>query len=102
MAIKQTVRRREQTMGDKKASDSSFDTCFENMSFAQMRGMMGQKGVGTLCKEIMGTMVQTKKGESACLQFMRKMLTEQGKTDEEREKNKEQSSRDSKEDRRRG
>jgi hypothetical protein len=54
-------------MGDKKTSGSSFDTCFENMSFAQMKDMMAKEGVGTLCEAFMKKAMKRQKGEWSTL-----------------------------------
>jgi hypothetical protein len=50
-------------MGDKKAPDGSFATCFENMSFAQMKDMMAKKGVGTLCDALMKKAMKGQEGD---------------------------------------
>jgi hypothetical protein len=54
-------------MGDKKASDGSFDTCFENIPFAQMKDMMAKEGVGTLCEAFMKKAMKTQKVEWSTL-----------------------------------
>ena len=89
-------------MGEQKESHEGPGMCFDNMSLAELRKLMGKEGIGSLCREMMDKIVQAGKGESACLQFMRKMTTEHGKTQEEGKKDKERSRRDSKEDRRTG
>lgn len=85
-------------MSEKKKEDHEDPgICFDNLSFEELRKLMGKEGIGSLCREMMGRMVGTGKGESACLRFMRKMTTEQGNAGEERERNGEKNSRHSKE-----
>ncbi len=89
-------------MGGKKESHKGSGICFDSMNLAELTKLMGKSGIGSLCREMMETAVRTGKGKSLCVQFMEKMATEQRKTGEIPENEREQSSPDSKENRGRG
>jgi hypothetical protein len=64
-------------MAQKKESPKEFSTCLENSPFAEMmQKMMGQKGVGSICAEMMKKVTE-KKGEGCgvhCAEMMRSMM----------------------------
>ena len=64
-------------MAEKKEHQKEFSTCLENGHFAEMmQKMMGQKGVGSLCAEMMKKVTE-KKGEGCgvhCAEMMRSMM----------------------------
>ncbi len=64
-------------MAEKKEHQKEFSTCLENIPFAQMmQKMMGQKGVGSICAEMMKKVTE-KKGEGCgvhCAEMMRSMM----------------------------
>jgi len=64
-------------MAEKKVFQKEFSTCLENIPFAEMmQKMMDQKGVGSLCAEMMKK-VSEKKGEGCgihCAEMMRSMM----------------------------
>ncbi len=66
-------------MSHKKSTQREFGTCFENMPFAeQMRKMMGEQGIGSLCAEMMKKVME-KKGDCQgfdCAEMMRTIMTE--------------------------
>jgi hypothetical protein len=73
-------------MADEKETQS---TCFENMPFAEMiRKMVGQKGVGSLCKEMMKKIIEQQEDgyNLHCTEMMQKMMKECSKVKEEPEK----------------
>jgi hypothetical protein len=70
-------------MDEKKGNNQESGMCFDNMNFSELRKLMEKHGIGSLCKEMMSTMVNTGKGESICARFMQQMKTEQGETEEE-------------------
>jgi hypothetical protein len=94
--------RRRRAMDKKNEDHKDSSMCFDNMNHSELRKLMGKEGIGSLCKEIMGMMVKTEKGEWACARFMEQMMTKQRKTEEKAGNDKEQRVDDSKEDRRRG
>jgi hypothetical protein len=67
-------------MGDKKAPDSSFDTCFESMPFARMRDVMGEEGVGSLCEALMKKAMKGQEGDwsALCRQMAERCKDPQG------------------------
>ena len=64
-------------MAENKEHQKEFSTCLENIPFAEMmQKMMGQKGVGSICAEMMKK-VSEKKGEGCgihCAEMMRSMM----------------------------
>jgi hypothetical protein len=64
-------------MVEKKGNQKEFSTCLEDISFAEMmQRMMGQKGVGSLCAEMMKKVTE-KKGDgcnTSCVEMMRSMM----------------------------
>jgi hypothetical protein len=64
-------------MAEKKESQKEFSTCLEHIPFAEMmQKMMGQKGVGSICAEMMKKVTE-KKGEGCsvhCAEMMRSMM----------------------------
>jgi histone H3/H4 len=64
-------------MTEKKKYQKEFSTCLENIPFAEMmQKMMGQKGVGSICAEMMNKVTE-KKGEGCgvhCTEMMRSMM----------------------------
>jgi hypothetical protein len=73
-------------MGEKKEGRKESGMCFDDASLTELRKLMNKEGVGSLCREMMGRMVGTGKGEPACLKLMRKMMTDHGKAEEGRGK----------------
>ena len=82
-------------MAEKKENQKEFSTCLEDIPFAEMmQKMMGQKGVGSLCAEMMKK-VREKQGEgcnSSCAEMMRSMMKEccTGSKEETKETKKEE------------
>ena len=64
-------------MAENKEHQKEFSTCLENGHFAEMmQKMMGQKGVGSICAEMMKKVTE-KKGEGCsvhCAEMMRSMM----------------------------
>ena len=81
-------------MAEKKEYQKEFSTCLENIPFAEMmQKMMGQKGVGSLCAEMMKKVTE-KKGEGCsvhCAEMMRSMM-KGGSVKKESNKTKEEES----------
>jgi hypothetical protein len=82
-------------VGEKNGSHEESGMCFDSLSIAELRELMGKEGVGSLCKEMMGDIVGTKEGESVCLRLMRKRIMEQDDAEEEQGKEKGQAPHDS-------
>ena len=81
-------------MAEKKEHQKEFSTCLENIPFAEMmQKMMGQKGVGSLCAEMMKKVTE-KKGEGCsvhCAEMMNSMM-KGGSAEKESNKTKEEES----------
>jgi hypothetical protein len=46
-------------MEEKKKNQKEFSTCFDCVTFAEMmQKMKGRQGIGSLCKEMMGSMMK--------------------------------------------
>jgi len=82
-------------MAEKKEYQKEFSTCLENIPFAEMmQKMMGQKGVGSLCAEMMKKVTE-KKGEGCgvhCAEMMRSMMKGCSSVKKESNKTKEEES----------
>lgn len=73
-------------MAEKKEHQKQFDTCLEDLPCAEMmHKMLGRKGVGSLCADMMQKMreQQGKGGTSACAEMLRSMMKEFGGTKRE-------------------
>jgi len=81
-------------MAENKEHQKEFSTCLENIPFAEMmQKMMGQKGVGSLCAEMMKKVTE-KKGEGCsvhCAEMMNSMM-KGGSAEKESNKTKEEES----------
>ena len=64
-------------MTEKKENSKDFSTCLENAPFAEMmQKMMGQKGIGSLCAEMMKKVTE-KQGDGwsvHCAEMMQSMM----------------------------
>jgi hypothetical protein len=82
-------------MAEKKEAQKEFSTCLENIPFAEMmQKMMGQKGVGSICAEMMKKVTE-KKGEGCsvhCAEMMRSMMNGCSGVKNESNKSKEEES----------
>ena len=82
-------------MAEKKEHQKEFSTCLENIPFAEMmQKMMGQKGVGSICAEMMKKVTE-KKGEGCsihCAEMMRSMVKQCGSVNKKSNKTKEEES----------
>ncbi len=74
-------------MGEEKENRKESGICFDNISLGELRKLM-DKGIGSLCREMMDCMLKDERGKSACLQFMQKM-SGQGVPEGEQTKEKE-------------
>jgi hypothetical protein len=66
-------------MTDKKEKQKEFSTCLENAPFAEMmQKMMGQKGIGSLCAEMMKKVTEKQGGGCRvnCAEMMKSMMKE--------------------------
>jgi hypothetical protein len=83
-------------MDEKKRTRKESGTCFEDMGFAEMRKLMGKKGAGSLCAEIVKRIVEHGECNSLCREMMGKTETEYSDTEirEERGKAEEPSRHD--------
>jgi hypothetical protein len=64
-------------MADKNESQKEFSTCLEGIPCAEMmQKMMGQKGIGSLCGEMMrnASEKQGRDGSVHCAEMMRSMM----------------------------
>ena len=81
-------------MAEKKEHQKEFSTCLENIHCAEiMQKMMGQKGVGSICEEMMKKVTE-KKGEGCsvhCAEMMHSMM-KGGSVKKESNKTKEEES----------
>jgi hypothetical protein len=94
--------KRRRTMDNKNDDHMDFGMCFNNMNLSEMRKLLDKEGIGSLCKEMMGKMAKTEKGEWPCAGFMEQMMAKQSKKAEKEGRDEEQSAGDSREDRQRG
>ena len=82
-------------MAENKEHQKEFSTCLENGHFAEMmQKMMGQKGVGSICAEMMKKVTE-KKGEGCsvhCAEMMRSMVKQCGNFNKGSNKTKEEES----------
>ncbi len=85
-------------MSEKKEHDKEAGICFDNISLTELRKLMGREGIGSLCRQMMDMMIQSGKGQWGCHQFRRRMMTEQGKSEDRQEKDEKQGQGDSKKD----
>jgi hypothetical protein len=80
-------------MTDKKESQKEFSTCMENAPFVEMmQKMMGQKGIGSLCAEMMKKVTE-KQGDGCrvhCAEMMKVMMKECRGLKQESKKTKEE------------
>jgi len=64
-------------MADKNESQKEFSTCLESIPCAEMmQKMMGQKGIGSLCGEMMKKVTEKQEGDGSvrCAEMMRSMM----------------------------
>lgn len=78
-------------MTDKKEKQKEFSTCLENAPFAEMmQKMMGQKGIGSLCAEMMKKVTE-KQGAGCsvhCVEIMKSMMKERSGLEQKLKKTK--------------
>ncbi len=82
-------------MADKKEPNKEFDTCFENMPFAElMQKMAGRQGIGSLSAEIMKKILEKKADccGSYWAEIMQAMSGQSSIVQEESEETKEEES----------
>lgn len=64
-------------MSEKKEGQKNFSTCMENVPFAEMmQKMMGKKGIGSLCAEMMKKVTEKQGGGCGvqCAEMMKSMM----------------------------
>jgi hypothetical protein len=78
-------------MAEKEENKKGFSTCLEDIPFAEMmQKMMGQKGIGSLCAEMMKKAMEKQGGgcSTHCAEMMQSMVKGCGVGKEECKENK--------------
>jgi hypothetical protein len=84
-------------MGGKKTSHEQSGFCFDSISITELRRLMDEEGIGSLCRGVMERIIGSEKGKAVCLEFARKMTNDRGMADRNQEKKGERNPQDSNE-----